>query len=192
MIEMDTLTPAQKWAPYAYNAGKQLGIDPAFVLAQWLYETGGGKNLGSKKYNNLAGIKSSPNASKGIYDPSDSIHAGYTSLSAFTQDYVRVMNLGYYKDFLKTAKSGNVNTSLSALNASPWAEADYNKSGFLKYYNEAAKTMGSKTYSAIDLDLESLSGANILNGVNTDGIIGFLKEKWWIVAGALVVIAIMK
>lgn len=189
---MDTLTPAQKWAPYAYSAGNQLGIDPAFILAQWLYETGNGTNLGSTKYNNLAGIKSSPNASKGIFDPADSQHAGYTSLSAFTQDYVKVMNLGYYRDFLSTAKKGNVSTSLSALNASPWSEADYNTSGFMKYYNQAAQVVGSKTYTGIGIDLESLTNGDLLGNVNTDNIITFLKEKWWLIAGALVIIAILK
>jgi hypothetical protein len=185
---MDTLTPAQKWAPYAYNAGKQLGIDPAFVLAQWLYETGNGTNLGSTKYNNLAGIKSSPNAAKGIYNPSDSQHAGYTSLSAFTQDYVKVMNLGYYRDFLSVAKKGSVSSSLSALNASPWSEADYNTMGFMKYYNQAAKVVGGNAMPGLDFDI----GGDILNGVNTDNILNFLKTKWWLIAGALVIIAVVK
>lgn len=185
-----TLTPSQKWAPYAYSAGTQLGIDPAFVLAQWLYETGNGTNLGSKKYNNLAGIKSSPNAAKGIFDPSDSIHAGYTSLSAFTQDYVRVMNLSYYRDFLKTSRStSDPMTMLKSMNASPWAEADYNTSGFMKYYNEAAKVMGSKSYSGIDL---RNIGGNLLNNVNTDSILSILKDKWWMIAAGLVIIAILK
>ena len=183
---MDTSKPYVMWIPYAQSAGKQLGIDPAFVMAQWLYETGGGTNLGSTKYNNLAGIKSSPNASKGIFDPSDSIHAGYTSLDAFTRDYVRVMSLGYYRDFLATAKSGNASASLAALNASPWSEADYNKSGFMKYYNEASGLMGSGG-STGGFDFGDLFGSG-----GTDGILAFLKEKWWLVVGALVVIAILK
>lgn len=189
---MDTLSPAQKWAPYAYSAGKQLGIDPAFVLAQWLYETGNGTNLGSTKYNNLAGIKSAANASKGIFDPSDSQHAGYTSLSAFTTDYVRVMNLGYYRDFLGIAKKADVTTSLSALNASPWSEADYNKTGFMKYYNQAASAVGSSKVSGFGIDLESLAGGDLLDNVNTDNIMSFMKEKWWLIAAALVVIAVLR
>lgn len=183
---MDTLTPTQKWAPYALRAGKELNMDPAFILSQWLYETGNGTNLGSTKYNNLAGIKSSPNVSKGIFDPSDSIHAGYSSLSAFTDDYVRVMKLGYYKDVRATATAGsNPISQLMAINKSPWAEADYSTTSWMKFYNQAAKVLGEKDYS-----LET-NGSDILN-VNTDGILTILKEKWWIVAGALVIIAVLK
>lgn len=184
---MDTLTPAQKWAPYALSAGKQLGIDPAFVLAQWLYETGGGTNLGSTKYNNLAGIKSAPNAAKGIYDPSDSIHAGYNSLSAFKDDYVRVMNLRYYDNFRSTALPGSSPlVSLAAMNASPWAEADYNTQGFLKYYNQAAGIMGTSSNFSTDGLLDSFSN------IDTDAMLEVIKKNWWLIGAALILIAIVK
>ncbi len=187
---MDTLTPAQKWAPYALSAGTQLKYDPAFILATWLYETGNGTNTGTK-YNNLAGIKRKADPSKGIFDPTDSIHAGYTSLSAFTQDYIRVANQSNMRDFLSAARSSNdPATLLKAWDASPWAESNYDKSGFLSYYNQAAKVLGTGLYSPFDLS--NVFGGDILGGINTDGIITFLKEKWWLVAGGLVIIAIVK
>lgn len=192
-----TLTPAQKWAPYALSAGNRLGIDPSFVLAQWLYETGNGTNLGATKYNNLAGIKSAPNSGKGIYDPSDSIHAGYTSLKAFTDDYVRVMQLDYYKNVMSTAKAGTSPlVSLSALNLSPWAEADYNTSGFLNYYNQAASVMGSKSdFTAVDTVKDAVSsfGSSLgIGSIDGDGITDFFKTNWWLIAIGLVLIAVIR
>jgi hypothetical protein len=186
---VDTLSPAQKWAPYAYSAGKQLGIDPAFVLAQWLYETGNGTNLGSTKYNNLAGLKNGSTLSSGEYDPADSIHAGYSSLSAFTSDYVRMMNQSNMKSFMSVATSGaDISTVLSAFDASPYAVGNYNKSGFMNYYKQATKVVGNA--SANNYSTDAIT--DLLDGVNTDGILKILKDKWWIVAAALVLIAILK
>lgn len=184
------MSAVESWVPYAKTAAANLGIDPAFVLAQWLYETGGGTNLGSTKYNNLAGLKSAPDSSKGIFDPPDSIHAGYLGLSDFTRDYIRVMKLPYYKDVLEAAKpGGNTASALEALNKSPYSEADYSKSGFMKYYNQAAEMLGIKN---ISLNLETLIGGDLMAGINADGILKLLKENWWLVAGALVVLAVLK
>lgn len=189
---MNTLSPVEKWAPYAYNAGQQLGIDPAFILAQWLYETGNGTNLGSTKYNNLAGLKNGSVLSPGEYDPSDSIHAGYSSLSAFTQDYVRMLRQNNMKSFMSVAQSrADTSTLLSAWDATPYAVGNYNKTGFMNYYKQAAAVVGGKT-GGIGFDLESLTGGDLLESIKTDNILAFLKEKWWLVAGALVVIAIVR
>lgn len=182
---MDTTSFSQKVAPYAVKAGNALNMDPAFIMAQWLYETGNGTNLGARKYNNLAGIKNGSVLSAGEYNPADSIHAGYTSLSAFTNDYIRTMSLGSYKTVRAAAAPGsNPLSQYMAINKSPWAEVDYSFSGWMKYYNESAKVLGEKNYS-----LENIG--DIFN-VNSDGILKILKEKWWLVAGALVLIAVLK
>ncbi len=49
-----------------------------------------------------------------------------------------------------------------------------------------------KPIDPLNFNLYSLIGGDLLNGVNTDGILSFLKEKWWLIAGALVVISILK
>jgi Muramidase (flagellum-specific) len=186
---MGSLTPAQAWAPYAQAAGNALNMNAADILAQWLYETGNGTNLGSTKYNNLAGIKYTKNSVSGAFQPSDSQHAGYANLDAFVSDYIRVMKSSNYD---QVRKSTSASSFLSAINASPWSVADYNASGFMGYYKQATAALGQVPVSSIGIGLDSLPGSDILNGINGDGILSFLKEKWWMVAGALVIIAVIR
>lgn len=132
----------KKIAPYAVRAGKVLGMDSNVIMAQWLYETGDGTNTGTK-YNNLAGIKLTPNSVKGAYKTPDSIHAAYTNLDAFTNDYIRVMSLSYYDNIRAVAKPGvNPVVAKKVIDASPYAVADYNETGFVRYYNAARKIIG--------------------------------------------------
>ncbi len=142
--------------PYAKNAAEQLGIDVNFIMAQWAYETANGTNLGSRKYNNLAGIKYSPSGagSIGKYQPSDSAHAGYDTLNDFVSDYVRVMKLSYYKDVISTATGeNNLDNAILAINKSPYAVQDYNISGFKRYYEQAKTITG--TVGSVGKDIKA-------------------------------------
>jgi murein DD-endopeptidase MepM/ murein hydrolase activator NlpD len=50
-----------------------------------------------------------------------------------------------------------------------------------------------KAVNPLTFDGAGISGSsNLVDQINTDGILKILKEKWWIVAGALVSIAIIK
>ncbi len=40
--------------------------------------------------------------------------------------------------------------------------------------------------------LDNLFGGNLMGSVNTDNILDIFKEKWWLIAGTLVVIAVLK
>lgn len=45
----------------------------------------------------------------------------------------------------------------------------------------------------LTFDGSGISGLpDLMNQVNTDGILKILKEKWWLVAGALVLVAVLK
>ena len=132
-----------KIAPYAVKAGKLLGMDPAVIMTQWLYETGDGSNTGTK-YNNLAGVKHTGSSIPEAYTVPSSIHAAYPNLDAFVKDYVRVLNLSYYKGIRAIAKPGvDPVVAKRAIDASPYAVTDYNQSGWINYYQGAIKALGS-------------------------------------------------
>lgn len=131
-----------KIAPYAKKAAELLKMDPAVIMAQWLYETGDGSNTGTK-FNNLAGVKLTGSSVSEAYAVPESIHAAYPTLDAFVKDYVRVLNLSYYKDVRAIAKPGvNPITAKNAIDASPYAVTNYNESGWINFYNAAVKILG--------------------------------------------------
>jgi len=139
---------ADKIAPYAKKAAASLGMDPAVIMAQWLYETGNGSNTGTK-YNNWAGIKLTKNSAAGAYQPADSIHAGYKTPDAFVADYVRVMKLSYYNNVRKVAAPGaDPMAAKAAIDASPYATQNYNAEGWLRYFNQAKGILGGSTGTA--------------------------------------------
>lgn len=131
-----------KIAPYAKKAAAALGMDASVIMAQWLYETGDGTNTGTK-YNNLAGVKHTGSSTPAAFTVPNSIHAAYPTLDDFVTDYVRVLKLGYYKNVRAVAKPGvNPVVAKKAIDASPYAVADYNEAGFVNFYNIAKKILG--------------------------------------------------
>lgn len=134
---MDKNSYIKMMLPYAQDAAARLGIPTSVILTQWAYETAWGTNQGSK-YNNHGGIKfiagpgGAPKYStQGFRAPTSSgMYAGYNSLQQFTDDYVRVMSLSYYKDVRATAQAGgSIKEIFEALGRSPYAETGYKLDG---------------------------------------------------------------
>jgi hypothetical protein len=117
-----------KYYGIAKLASSELGgkLDPFIVLSFWHWETAGGTNRGSKKLNNLAGIKWVDQKRKyGIEATQSGMYANYANLEEFAKDYARVLNLGYYKDVLTAGVTSGYEDDVVAINLSPYAEADY-------------------------------------------------------------------
>jgi hypothetical protein len=134
----------KKIAPYAVQAGKLLGMDPNVIMTQWLYETNDGTNVGSRLYNNLAGIKHTGSSTPAAYTVGDSIHAAYPTLSDFVNDYVRVLKLSYYNEIRAIAKPGvDPIVAKNVIDKSPYAVTNYNQEGWLRFFNQAKAVLGS-------------------------------------------------
>jgi flagellum-specific peptidoglycan hydrolase FlgJ len=104
----------EKMRPYAIKASNGTGLPVELILAQWGHETGWGTSSVSKRANNHGGIKYTSHA-----DYQSGAYAGYNSLNSFVQDYIRVMNLSYYKD---VRAAGSLEEKVTALDKSPYAE----------------------------------------------------------------------
>lgn len=122
-------------APYAQQASEALGLPVSLILVQWGHESGFGTGP-TFPYNNPAGIKrvtSSPYQSGKAAG-----HAAYDSLDNFTQDYIRVMRLPYYRNIL--AAGDDVPAAIQAWDASLYAtDPDYG-SKLRNLYNRYAPT----------------------------------------------------
>lgn len=150
--------------PYADRASQALSIPSVVILAQWGLETGFGSSTAARKLNNHAGIKSN---SAGA-DYNGGTYAGYNSLASFTTDYIRVMNLSYYKKVREVGKTGDVAKTVKALDDSPWAEDT-------AYYGKIMNIInGSKNYSTPS---PSVGGTGAINipGASTD-LLGDIKN----------------
>lgn len=101
---------------HAVRAGQALGMPPEVIVTQWGHESAWGSSDLSKRANNYAGIKyigqKQANFKSGMY-------AGYSSVSGFVNDYIRVMGLGYYD---KVRSAGSIEATIRALGNSPYAE----------------------------------------------------------------------
>lgn len=115
------------------------------VLAFWYFETGKGTNLGTKQFNNLAGInynRSWKNPLQVKPSPSGE-YAVYANLSDFAKDYARVMNLGYYTGVRTAFATPNIEDDVRAISASPYSVADYDFNATVEYIRQFAKLSGS-------------------------------------------------
>ncbi len=117
---MSKETYIKSMVSWAKKAEQSTGLDYAFIVAQWGWETGWGTNRGSKTLNNHAGIKYSKYAPAGT--TKDGMYAKYPTMDLFIKDYTRVMNLSYYTG-IKSARTDR--DKVIALNVSPWSESDY-------------------------------------------------------------------
>lgn len=113
----------KKYSPYAMKAASVLDMPVSTILAQWAIESTYGTSEVFKNNNNLAGIKK-VKSSIALPDPSPSGYARYKDIDQFTQDYIRVMNNGYY-EHVKAADTPE-NTAY-ALGNSLYAEGTYDK-----------------------------------------------------------------
>lgn len=112
--------------PYAKTASQGTGIPAGAILAQWGEETGYGTSDVSQQANNFAGISKQGDA--GQYGR----YAKYSSIDAFVNDYVHVMNLSYYQG---VRSAGDGRSAIAELGKSPWAEDPSYGQNILGIYN---------------------------------------------------------
>jgi flagellum-specific peptidoglycan hydrolase FlgJ len=122
MTNIDFIT---KYLPYAERVKQELGQPVTLTLAQWAHETGMSTSKLSQQSNNLGGIKYTRNSETAhretrIYSAMN--YARYDSLDDFTTDYIRVMNLDYYKDVRKAYSTPEISDDILQLGLSPYAE----------------------------------------------------------------------
>lgn len=103
-----------------------------------------------------------------VVDHGNGITTLYQHLSKVTAKVGDIVNAGQ-----KIALSGN-----SGVSTGPHLHYEVRRDG--------------AAMNPLDFSLDGFAGGDLLDNVNTDGILGFLKEKWWLIAGAMVVIAILK
>lgn len=127
----------QRMRPYAVDAGSRLGIPADVVLAQWAHETGYGSSSLARQHNNHGGIK----ASSGGKDYVAGAYAGYSSVSSFVNDYVRVMRLSYY-DGVRAAGPRGAAAVIDALHRSPYAEDPAYGSKLQRIYDSIRGAVG--------------------------------------------------
>jgi hypothetical protein len=101
-----------KVKPYAEVVGKDLNIDPNFIVAQWSHETGYGTNTGSKN-NNLAGYMAYVGSPYGINGKK------FDSLSEFAGSYESLLKNQRYNGIFKAS---NVTEFAQALKNGGYAE----------------------------------------------------------------------
>ena len=142
-----------KFYPYAkVSASKINGVgteEADMILAFWYWETGRGTNLGTKQFNNLAGInynKSWKNPLQLKASPSGE-YAVYSNLSNFAEDYARVLNLNMYSKVREAFKTAGFDDDVASISASPYSTADYDAPTVIKAANEFRKLSGTPTTS---------------------------------------------
>jgi hypothetical protein len=115
-----------KMKPYAQRAATALKMPYEAVITQWSVESGDGTSDLARLHNNHAGIKVP--SSRKFYGSSipGSPFAHYSSLDAFTNDYISNMSLKYYND---VRAAGSVEDTFRALAASPWDAGHYTDKG---------------------------------------------------------------
>lgn len=155
-----------KMMPHAERASGALGIPKAVILAQWSLETGSGSSSAAQKLNNHAGIKAN---SQGA-DYNGGTYAGYNSLSSFTTDYIRVMNLSYYDKVRQVGKTGDIEKTVKALDDSPWAE---DKGYYGKIMNIISP--GGK-YAPLPSSSNTGAGVTNLGNIDLDGLADKVKN----------------
>lgn len=107
--------------PYAQKASKALDIPVSVILSQWAVESAYGTSQLAKNHNNYGGVTwVGSSIAKGKSD--NGVFASYNNADQFTQDYIRVMKLGYYD---QVRKADTVEGTVKALAESPYAESHY-------------------------------------------------------------------
>lgn len=113
---------AETMFPYAQRAHEGTGLPVSLVIAQWWNESAAGTSSLARQHNNHGGIKYTKAGAEYEAGP----YAGYRSIDAFVRDYVRVLNLSYYAEVRRVARSGaGVEEVARALGRSPYAESGY-------------------------------------------------------------------
>lgn len=110
-------------APYAERAAEVLSIPAEVIMAQWAVESAhGGSSLARRAFN-LGGIKYNKYS---IAEGKTGAFAKYKDLDQFTDDYIRVMSLPYYKE---VRDAEGIEDTVQALAASPYDAGHYGGTG---------------------------------------------------------------
>lgn len=112
-------------APASKITAQKTGIPSELLLAWWSWETNFGTNQ-SSKYNNHAGIKKNSKGSEFVAP--GGMYAGYRTVDAFANDFARTINLNFagYPGVISAGRTDDYGIITKAMNASAWAEHDYN------------------------------------------------------------------
>lgn len=158
---------ARRMFPYAKRASLGTGLLISVILAQWAHETGFGTSAVALNANNHGGIKYSEGNS--IADGKYGAYASYGSLDQFVQDYIRVINLSYYKS-VRAAKTPE--SQIAEFGKSPYAEDTAYASLVLGIFS-AYGLRGYDTWAGEGGNGSSGSGA----GNTMSGIVDTLKNQ---------------
>lgn len=132
----------KKYASAAQYVQNAIGIDKNTILAWWSWETAFGTNKGAA-YNNLGGIKYTSHADSKVQDGTIA-YSGYNSTESYAKDFVRVLSVNAYGYPAVLAANGNdVIAVTKAMNASSYAEADYNVTTIAARAKAASLVTGS-------------------------------------------------
>lgn len=149
-----------------YNSAAQvvqnaLGIDKNTILAWWSWETAFGTNKGSA-YNNLGGIKYTSHADSKVQDGTIA-YSGYATTEAYAKDFIRVLSVNAYGYPAVLAANGNDAIAVTkAMNASSYAEADYNVTTIAARSKAASLVTGSS--SGVSSGIEKNDKPTLYNG----------------------------
>jgi flagellum-specific peptidoglycan hydrolase FlgJ len=110
-----------KMLPYAQKASNALNIPVSVILGQWAIESGHGTSPLAIGSNNFAGI-THVSSSIAIGTSETGKFAKYKDYNQFTEDYIRVMKLGYYD---KVRNALGVQETATELGKSPYAGSHY-------------------------------------------------------------------
>lgn len=149
----------EKMLPYAQQASQALNMPVSAILTQWALESGYGTSRFAIEGLNFGGIKLSKNSPTSDYliqGGSGAKFAKYSSLSQFTEDYIRVMNLSYYnhvrglQDPIETLK---------ALANSPYDAGGYSNNKLINWFyrDDVAQYDSSNYYIKPRLDGNNLN-----------------------------------
>ncbi|MCT4564168.1 MAG: glucosaminidase domain-containing protein [Maledivibacter sp.] len=145
--------------PHAQRASKALGIPVSVILAQWAHESDYGRSWGARHRNNHAGISNfsgKPYSWSKAYkvEPRPKAEGAYYNVyrdvEGFVDDYIHVMNLGYYKAVREAGKTPGIDDDVRELGKSPFAGTHYKKNGvFGGSIMDMIKTNGLTKYDGL-------------------------------------------
>lgn len=175
-------------ASYAQRASRATGVPVSVIMAQWDIESAGGTSNAAKSYNNFAGIMYTKNADYQAGKSAQGTYfSGYRTIDSFVNDYIRVMNLGYYAD---VRNASGIADTVKALALSPYDAGHYGGDG--KYILSRIKSKNLTKY-----DIEGAVPVSSLNlNLNVEDVSKMDNDKLLqyaaIGAGVLALIAISK
>jgi hypothetical protein len=140
----------QKMLPYAKQVEQAVGVPAPLIVSWWSWETNFGTNRGAKELKNHGGVKWIHGRSP--YQAYQSgMYAGYRTIDHFVKDYIRILNIdGHGYPEVRNVEGESWEKITQDMNASAYAEADYNIGTIMERAREAAKFSGGTVPPSTD------------------------------------------